>query len=129
MKVREKMSSGGSSQGERNIFMVELLKTLLESLMNHVMTRGADIDEDKARLLLQLFRRHKELAALLKGTGGGGGAKGAAAGGAKKKKDKNESQQLAKKGAPAKHRAGAFAMPEHAYTLRAINVLFRAVLL
>jgi hypothetical protein len=42
------------------------MKNTYESMMEYVITHGADKDESRARLLLALFTRHKDISDLLK---------------------------------------------------------------
>ena len=53
-------------QGEKNALSVDLLKNVYESLMEYVITHGADVSEDKAKLLLDLYEKHSDVAGLLK---------------------------------------------------------------
>ena len=52
--------------GEKNALAVELLKNVYESLMEYVITHGADVQEDKAKMLMDLYEKHSDVSALLK---------------------------------------------------------------
>lgn len=54
--------------GETNVNKIELLKNVFESLMEFTITHGGDVQEDKASILLKLFRRHQEISNLIKVT-------------------------------------------------------------
>ncbi len=56
----------GSAEGDRNAYRAELVRSLLESLMDYTIMHGADVDETKARRLVGLYRRHEEVSSLLK---------------------------------------------------------------
>ncbi len=52
--------------GSKNVWKADLVKNLLEALMDYLVMHGADVDEDKARKFVGLFKRHQEVSALLK---------------------------------------------------------------
>jgi hypothetical protein len=55
-----------SLTGRVNVLKVEAFKNVYESLMEHVIMHGIDIDVDKAKLLLKLFNNHAAITDLLK---------------------------------------------------------------
>ncbi len=55
-----------SVEGKKNLAKVALVKSLLEALMDYLMTHGADADEAKAGRLIGLFKRRGEVAELVK---------------------------------------------------------------
>ena len=56
-----------TEEGSVNALKVDLTKTLLESLMEHVITHGGDVNREKAGTLLRLHRIHQYVAALPNG--------------------------------------------------------------
>ena len=58
--------SRASLSGQINILKVEAFKNVYEALMEHVIMHGIDVKVDKAKLVVQLFNKHVEVANLLK---------------------------------------------------------------
>ncbi len=55
-----------SLAGQINILKVEAFKNVYEALMEHVIMHGIDVRVEKAKLVVQLFNKHVEIANLLK---------------------------------------------------------------
>lgn len=120
----EKNADYSRTTGQTNALRVDSMKNVLEALMEYVITHGIDVDDDKARLLLALFTRHTEISELLKASGV------TTRGGAKKKKDELASQTVLKAG-PSKVKAtkSSFMLPEHAFSLKALSVVLKTMLI
>ena len=58
--------SRASLSGQINILKVEAFKNVYEALMEHVIMHAIDVKVDKAKLIVQLFNKHVEVANLLK---------------------------------------------------------------
>ena len=58
--------SRASLSGQINILKVEAFKNVYEALMEHVIMHGIDVKVDKAKLVVQLYNKHVEVANLLK---------------------------------------------------------------
>ena len=111
------------NKGTVGFSKVENLKNVYEALMEYNITHGVDVSDQKARNVINLFRRHQDVNELLtkKNLPGGGKAKKAAGeGGAKKvageKKGVAENKNI-------------FTVPEIAISLKSISIILRAILM
>ena len=64
--VKDADYSRYTQEGAGNAMKVDTLLNVYEALMEFVITHGADIDEEKAGTLKELFQRHKDVKALVK---------------------------------------------------------------
>ena len=106
-------------EGQVNFYRVETLKNCYESLIEYIVTHGADKEPARAQLILALMVRHHDLQEVQKSHGSSGGAK-------KKKATPDDTIDKAKKAAIA---VPAFALPEHAYSMKALSLILNMILL
>lgn len=124
-----------TAEGERRSLKLDVLLTVMEALMEFLVTHGGESEEGKAGLLLKLQQRHGELArcrqeALArrqnkgkKGRKGEELKKGEEGGDKEKEKEAGN-----KRGRPASYSPSRFTMPGHCFSLKALSILVAGVL-